>query len=165
MNQKQIITFYNRELKEIKIRLGTATINKDLQFGEDLDFWVRFANKNVICEINEIAVAIRTSNKKLGDERSRRTWEISKLYFHIWDSNKISLIDKKSKIAARKILRVDIRRNFISPRKILIDYPTRFMKENSEIFNNIFNSKIGYYAYLLLGFREDFVNMFKKYSK
>jgi glycosyltransferase involved in cell wall biosynthesis len=139
--------------------------NKDLQFGEDLDLWVRFANKNVICEINELEVAIRTSNKKLGDERSRSSWEISKLYFHIWESNKISLIDKKSKSAARKILRVDIRRNFISPRKILIDYPTRFMKENSEIFNNIFKSKIGYYAYLFLDFWEDFVNMIKKYYK
>ena len=139
--------------------------NKDLKFGEDLDFWVRFANKNVICEINEIAVAIRTSNKKLRDERSRHAWEISNLYFYIWESSKISLIDKKSKGAARKILRVDIRRNFINPRKILIDYPTRFMKENSEIFNNIFKSKIGYYAYLFLDFWQDFVNMIKKYSK
>jgi glycosyltransferase involved in cell wall biosynthesis len=139
--------------------------NKGLQFGEDLDLWVRFANKNMICEINEVAVAIRTSSKKLGEERSRRSWEISNLYFYIWESNKISLIDKKSKSAARKILRVDIRRNFIAPRKILIVYPARFMKENSEIFNNIFKSKIGYYAYLLLDFWEDFVNMIKKYSK
>ncbi len=139
--------------------------NKDLKFGEDLDLWVRFSNKNVICEINEIAVAIRTSNKKLKDEKLRRSWEISNLYFHIWESNKISLFDKKSKIAARKILRADIRRNYKNPRKILIDYPTRFMKENSEIFNKIFKSKIGYYAYLLLDFWEDFVNMIKKYSK
>ncbi len=139
--------------------------NKDLQFGEDLDLWIRFANRNSICEINEIAVAIRTNDKKIGDERLKRSWEISNLFFYIWESNKTKLNDKKSKIAARNILRVDLRRNFLAPRKIFINYPSQFMRKNEEIFRNIYKNRLGYCVYFLVGFWTDFVNMFKKRSE
>lgn len=138
--------------------------NKDLRLGEDLDLWVRYSNKNLICEIDEVAVAIRTSDSKLRNARLKRDWEISNLYFYIWAFNRIGLSDKKSKRAARKILRVDIRRNFFSPTKILINYPTQFMGKNGEIFKNIFKNRIGFYAYFFLDCLEDFAYLMKKYT-
>ena len=55
MNQKQIISFYNRELKEIKIRLGTATINKDLQFEIIFEYKMKIEDKLYLLKRNIIS--------------------------------------------------------------------------------------------------------------
>jgi glycosyltransferase involved in cell wall biosynthesis len=145
--------------RNILIELGG--FSESSQFGEDLELWVRYANKYKICEIDEIALAIRTNYVKLKNEKSDLTWKISKLYFDIWKSNKIEFGDKESRFAARKILRADLRRNFMKPYNIFIKYPFYFMKKDRGIFRNVFINMIGYYIYLFKDISLDFRKIVK----
>jgi hypothetical protein len=145
--------------RDILIELGG--FREDLKFGEDLELWVRYASKYKICEIDEIALAIRTNDLKLEEEKSNRTWKISKVYFDIWKSNNIDLEDRGSKLAARKILRVDLRRNLMKPYNVFIKYPFYFKKKDREIFRNVFKNIIGYYIYLFKDISLDFHKIVK----
>jgi hypothetical protein len=55
MNHKQLIRFYNRELKEIKIRMGTATINEDLQFEIIIQYQTKIEDKLYLLKRNIIS--------------------------------------------------------------------------------------------------------------
>jgi len=55
MNYKQLIRFYNRELKEIKIRMGTATINEDLQFEIIIQYQTKIEDKLYLLKRNIIS--------------------------------------------------------------------------------------------------------------
>jgi glycosyltransferase involved in cell wall biosynthesis len=149
--------------------LGTRSIliesggfDNSYKFGEDLDLWIRLASKNKICEIDQIAVAIRTSDNKLKGKEVARDWEVSKLYFKIWESNQIQIMDKKSRKSARKILRVDLRRSFLKPNKLLINYPMNFMKNNNDVFKRVFKNIFLYYVYLVTDTWSDFRRICKK---
>jgi glycosyltransferase involved in cell wall biosynthesis len=149
--------------------LGTRSIliesggfDNNYNFGEDLDLWIRLASKNKICEIDQIAVAIRTSDNKLLSEKKRRAWEISKLYFEIWDKNQTQIIDRNSREAARRILRVDLRRSFPNLSKLLINYPLNFNKKNNNVFKRIFGNVFLYYFYLFIDTWSDFRRICKK---
>ena len=134
---------------------------EDLKFGEDLELWVRYASKHKICEINQIALAIRTNDLKIKNEKLDQNWKISKLYFDIWRTNNIEFGNKESRFAARKILRVDQRRNFMKPFKILVNYPLYFMKKDREVFRSIFKNMTWYYIYLFKDLSLDFHKIFK----
>jgi glycosyltransferase involved in cell wall biosynthesis len=134
---------------------------EDLKFGEDLELWIRYASKQKICEIDQIALAIRTNDLKLKNEKLDRSWKISKLYFDIWRTNKIEFGDKKSRFAARKILRIDLRRNFMKPFNLFVSYPLYFKKKDREVFRSVFRNLIWYYVYFFKDISLDIHKIFK----
>jgi glycosyltransferase involved in cell wall biosynthesis len=134
---------------------------EDLKFGEDLELWIRYASKHKICEIDQIALAIRTNDLKLKNEKLDRSWKISKLYFDIWRTNKIEFGDKKSRFAARKILRIDLRRNFMKPFNLFVSYPLYFKKKDREVFRSVFRNLIWYYVYFFKDISLDIHKIFK----
>lgn len=135
---------------------------EDLKFGEDIELWIRYASKHKICEIDQIALAIRTNDIKLKNEKLDRNWKISKLYFDIWRTNKIEFGDKESRFAARKILRIDLRRNFMNPFKLFVNYPLYFKKKDREVFRSVFKNLIWYYIYFFKDISLDIHKIFKK---
>jgi hypothetical protein len=98
----------------------------------------------------------------LSSKKKRGDWEISKLYFEIWDKNQTQIIDRNSKEAARRILRVDLRRSFPNLSKLLVNYPLNFNKKNSNIFKRIFGNVFLYYFYLFIDTWSDFLRICKK---
>jgi glycosyltransferase involved in cell wall biosynthesis len=149
--------------------LGTRSIliesggfDNNYKFGEDLDLWIRLASKNEICEIDQIAVAIRTSDNKLRSKNVGRDWEVSNLYFKIWKSNQTQIMDRNSRKFARKILRVDLRRSFPKPIKLLINYPLNFTKNYNNIFKGVFKNVFLYYVYLVIDSWSDLRRICKK---
>jgi glycosyltransferase involved in cell wall biosynthesis len=146
--------------RSILVELGG--FNTNYKFGEDLDLWIRLASQHTICEIDQIAVAIRTSDNKLLNKKTRRTWELSKLYFEIWDLNKIQITDSNSRKAARKILRVDLRQIYRKPHELLVAYPWNFMRINEKLFKRVFRNVLYYYVYLFIDTFSDFSRVYKK---
>ena len=144
------------------ILIESGGFDNSYKFGEDLDLWIRLASKNKICEIDQIAVAIRTSDNKLRGKEVARDWEVSKLYFKIWKSNETQIMDENSRKSARRILRVDLRRSFLKPNILLINYPMNFMKNYNDIFKRVFKNVFLYYVYLVTDTWSDFRRICKK---
>jgi hypothetical protein len=59
--------------------IESGGFDNSYKFGEDLDLWIRLASKNKICEIDQIAVAIRTSDNKLKGKEVARTTRLMKI--------------------------------------------------------------------------------------
>ena len=128
--------------------LKIGGFDTSLTFGEDLELWVRYASKQDICDLGHVGVAIRTNSKKFDKQTSINNLQISRLYFYIWTKNNTRIDRKNLKISARKILRVDLRRNLLKPVKLIIEYPKLLTKVNGRLFKEIYGNRTGFYLSL-----------------
>ena len=137
--------------------LKTGGFDDKLYFAEDLDFWIRLAKNFKICEINDAQVVI--SKNLLGAQnqllKDRKRWLISETYVYIWSKNGIEFTSKNERLAARKILRIDIRRHATQLFKIFYTYPKSIMEINPNLFSHIFKNYVFYICYIFLDIRHD----------
>jgi len=129
--------------------ISSGGFDESLSFGEDLDLWVRYTKVNEICELIDVAVAIRTTTDTKTKNKRNEMWAISKLYFCIWEKNDTKFQSKLGRRQARLILRVDIRRNLVNIWNPLVNYPRHFSKMNSTIFKDLFRGFPGFYLYFI----------------
>jgi len=129
--------------------LEIGGFDTSLAFGEDLELWVRYAKDHDICDLQNVGVAVRTNNSKNGNQSSSNKLEISRLYFYIWTKNNIQINNRNLRVSARKILRVDLRRNLFKPGRLIISYPKFLIELNERLFKEIYGDKIRFYVRLL----------------
>lgn len=118
-------------------------------FGEDLDFWINFSELNNICEIKDYGVVIRSNSRKYFSSLRKNEWKISNLYFALWNDYKLDLDSDNSKITARNILRIDLRKNALNPSYVLWRFPLLYSKKYPKIFNSIYKNLLGYFFFLI----------------
>ena len=123
--------------------------NPKLKFGEDLDLWVRYSSYGNVCDLKKVCVGIRANQAKAKGFQTGSRWNLSELYFQIWSENKIEIYSHASRRAARKILRVDFRRNIMHPMSVLREYTEHFMRGHEGLFKDIFFGTYGFYLYLV----------------
>jgi glycosyltransferase involved in cell wall biosynthesis len=133
-----------------KCLIMTNGFRSRLNFGEDLDFWVTISKNNKICEINEFAVVIRSNTKKYFKAFGNNSWKISKLYFDLWDFHGVDLSKAEYRVAARHILRTDLRKSVFSPSYFLWRFPSFFKKEYPVNFQAIYRNLFFYYTWLVI---------------
>lgn len=132
-----------------KVLMDLKGFNPRLEFGEDLDMWVRYSSYGNICDLKKVLVGIRNNPDKFKSYQMGSRWSLSELYFRIWSENKIDMNIQGSRRAARKILRVDLRRNLMHPIKTLREYPKYFKKKFKGLFKDVYFSVYGFYLYLV----------------
>jgi glycosyltransferase involved in cell wall biosynthesis len=144
--------------------LKTGGFDDKLYFAEDLDLWIRLAENFTICEISDAQVVISKNLSGAQNQllKDRKRWLISETYIYIWSKNDINFFKKSDKIAARKILRIDIRRHPMQLFKILYTYPKSIIKINPNLFIHIYKNHIFYICYIFLDFRHDLKKVFGK---
>lgn len=133
-------------LRSVFLEMGG--FDRSLTFGEDLELWVRYTGRQNICDLENVGVAIRTNSKKIDKQASINNLQISRLYFYIWTKNNTRIDRRSLKISARKILRVDLRKNLLKPGKLIIEYPKLLIKLNGRLFKEIYGNRTGFYLRL-----------------
>jgi glycosyltransferase involved in cell wall biosynthesis len=137
--------------------------DEQLSFGEDLDLWVRYAQNNKICDLLETCVVIKYNS---ADEKYTKGFNsISNLYLEIWQKLGINLTDYKLKSAARRILRIEIRRNIRNFSFIFSRYPRKLQNYEQNFLKLIYINYTGYLVFLVYDTFTDFIDAFLKIKR
>ena len=138
--------------------------DEHLNFGEDLDMWIRLAQDNEICEIKELGTIIskneKSSQMKLLNDKS--SWLLSDTYLYIWRKNKIEFETRSDRKSARLLLRIEMRRHRFSIRKIIFDFPINLREIDNGFYLQIYRNYPNYLLYLFTDIRFEFLVVFTR---
>lgn len=111
--------FVNRSLALLK-----GGFDEGLKFGEDWDFWLKLAQNQLPCQLNENSTLIRLH--PLSMQRTRRDGDDrflnSSIHFHEWAKYPHIFQDSRFKDVAFRIMWADFRKNFGISKLFVTDY-------------------------------------------
>ena len=146
-----------------KILVELSGFDEELFFGEDLDLWVRYAKNYSICDLHETCTVIRFN--KVFSKYSAKNVSVSDLYLKLWDKIEIDFIEHELKLAARRILRIDIRRNITNLKYVLCGYPLMLQKFGQNYYKLIYKNRLGYVLFLIYDTFFDFLNLLTRLAR
>jgi glycosyltransferase involved in cell wall biosynthesis len=132
--------------------------DEKMNFGEDLDLWVRYAKESKVCVLSETCVVIGFNDPERKNKLNLNS--ISNLYMGIWGKIDLKLANHAQKFAARRILRIDIRRNARDLSYIFSKYPRNLQSYEKNFFNIIYRNYFGYLIFLAVDSFFDFARVF-----